>query len=414
MAIFRLPPQPQQPRPHVVQEGTVPADPPPISHALRKAAAVAVVLTNWQSTPPPPQLARHVPIESAIPADTPPFAHRNRHASTTLLVASWSPPPWPRQPRVTVPIPEVVAADAPPIRPTGRTLNSILAQWQQGPPLRLRRPSWVQLPPEVAVEDFPFLFFVNNLLDGGGAVTLTSNVTNQKPLANMQHTSKRKVWQGAGTSATVTIDLGAAQVVDSLLLTHENFSPTATIEWRYSSDNFATEDVSAGVLTVGSKPAGFDLVFPLLLFTTVTRRYWRLLLTDGSNPDGFLQIGRLYIGRRTGFTAGIIHPLKFAAVDSSQVSRNTAGDPLRHERAKWRRVSFAVSPFTDAVEAHQTFSDLYMQVGLSSDFFISLSPQASEAVQRRHTMYGSFSQIEGLGEHDRTLFIPLQLVFEES
>lgn len=270
------------------------------------------------------------------------------------------------------------------------------------------------LPSEVAVADFPCLFFVHNLIDGS-AVSLTSNVSNTKPLTNLQHTSKRKAWQGAGTSATVTIDLGAAQVVDSLLLTHENFSPTATIEWRYSSDNFASENVSAGSLTLGEKPSGFDLVFPLLLETTVTRRYWRLILTDGSNADGYLQVGRLYIGRRTGFTAGIIHPLKFAAVDSSKVSRNAAGDPLRHARAKYRRVSFAVSPFTDAVEAHKDFWDLCMQVGLSTDFFLSLSPQAtSEAVQRRHTLYGAFSQIEGLSEESRGLFIPQQVVFDES
>lgn len=270
----------------------------------------------------------------------------------------------------------------------------------------------LQVPePEPARADLKF--FVTNLIDGS-TVILTSNVTNQKPLVNLQHVSKGKVWRGAGTSAIITIDLGSAKAVDALLLTRENFTADATIEWRYSSDNFSSEDVQAGLLTVGAKPRGFDLVFPLLLDAPVSRRYWRLIINDASNPDGYLQIGRLYIGPRTDFTAGLAHPLKFRLVDSSLSERNAAGDPLRYKRAKWRRTSFSLSPFTDAVEAHKTFWDLVMKVGLSTDFFIGLSPQASAAVQRRHTLYGSFAQVDGLAEESRGLFIPRQVVFEES
>jgi len=257
-------------------------------------------------------------------------------------------------------------------------------------------------------------FFVENLLDGAG-VSLASNVTNQLPLANLQHESKRKVWRGTGTSATITIDLGAAEQIDSLFLIRENLTESATIEWRYSSDNFVGEDVQAGILTVGEKPSDYDLVFPLLLDAAISRRYWRCILSDGSNPDGFLTVGRLFLGLRTEYTAGLLYPWVITLVDQSQVERSAAGDPLRHRRAKWRKVTFDMAALTDEDEAHQEFMDFIMDVGLSRDFFISLSPaDEEEVIQRRHTLYGSFTQIDGLTEESTRVYVTKQIVFEES
>lgn len=256
-------------------------------------------------------------------------------------------------------------------------------------------------------------FFVTNLIDEAG-VSLASNVTNQLPLANLQHASKRKVWRGNGTGATITIDLGAAQNVDSLLLTRENLTSNGTIEWRYSSDNFAGENVQAGILTVGEKPSDYDLVFPLLLDGAISRRYWRLLLSD-SGGDSFRQVGRLFLGLRKEYTAGLLYPWVMSLVDQSQVERSAAGDPLRHRRGRWRKVTWDMAAMTDEDEAHQEFMDFIMDVGLSRDFFISLSPAAEdEEVQRRHTLYGAFTQIDGLVEESVHVYVTKQIVFEES
>lgn len=257
-------------------------------------------------------------------------------------------------------------------------------------------------------------FFVNNLLDGAG-VSLASDVGDELPLANLQHPSKRKVWRGDDTAVEVSIDLGSAQPVDSLLLTRENLTIAATIEWRYSSDNFAGEDEQAGILTVGEKPSDYDLVFPLLLDAPVSRRYWRLIVSDAGNPEGILTVGRLFLGLRKEYTAGLLYPWVMSLVDQSQVERSAAGDPLRHRRARWRKATFDMAALTDEDEAHHQFMDFVMEVGLSRDFFMSLSP-AAEAVeiQRRHTLYGAFSQIDDLVEEHVGIYVTKQIVFEES
>lgn len=84
---------------------------------------------------------------------------------------------------------------------------------------------------------------------------------------------------------TINVDLGAAVEIDSMVLYDHNLSATATI------------------ILIGADPPLFseavvwnDKKIIHYLSVPTTKRYWQLQITDAGNPDGYIEIGELYLG----------------------------------------------------------------------------------------------------------------------
>ena len=78
---------------------------------------------------------------------------------------------------------------------------------------------------------------------------------------------------------TITVDCGSARAADYLIVWgHDLGTQGATVELRGSTDNFATSDV----LVASSTPAD-DKPF-VLLFASVSYRYWRIRVTGTTVP----------------------------------------------------------------------------------------------------------------------------------
>lgn len=125
----------------------------------------------------------------------------------------------------------------------------------------------------------------------------------------------------AGASTQFVMDLGAARRVGALALIAHNLSVTATV--RFIGDDasdFATPIYDSGALAVwpaGMIPqelleweddnfwlgtvsqesiAGFKTPFVHVPAAAQILRYWKVEISDAGNSDGYIHLGRVYIG----------------------------------------------------------------------------------------------------------------------
>jgi len=96
---------------------------------------------------------------------------------------------------------------------------------------------------------------------------------------------------------TITADFGVAKSVEALVLFDHNFTSAATITlW---ADDAATFDSDGGSPQfTESVTWTVDKIIHYLSVAT-SKRYWRVRITDTTNPDGFLEIGEWFLGTYT-------------------------------------------------------------------------------------------------------------------
>jgi len=127
-------------------------------------------------------------------------------------------------------------------------------------------------------------------------------------------------WKPNAMPATVTVDCGAPKACDyALIYGHDLGSKAATVEIRGSTDNFGASDV----LVATSTPAT-DLPL-LLVFASVSYRYWRVRLTGAAAPS----LAIAAIG--AALEAPVYLEDTFSPIDrrvQGQTNRNENGHPL--------------------------------------------------------------------------------------
>lgn len=93
---------------------------------------------------------------------------------------------------------------------------------------------------------------------------------------------------------TITIDLGAAAEVKALALYDHNFTSLATL--LLEADDAATFDSDGGSAQFSEAITWASEKILHYLSAATTKRYWRISVTDASNPDSYIEIGEIFLG----------------------------------------------------------------------------------------------------------------------
>lgn len=93
---------------------------------------------------------------------------------------------------------------------------------------------------------------------------------------------------------TVTVDLGAAREVKALVLGDHNLTAAATI--LMEGDDASTFDSDGGAAQIQEAVSWSEEKILHYLSTAASKRYWRIGISDLSNPDGYIEIGELFLG----------------------------------------------------------------------------------------------------------------------
>lgn len=150
----------------------------------------------------------------------------------------------------------------------------------------------------------------DNLLDDA---TLTeSSEDGNYPAEYVQDQDLAATWRTTGdTSENIVIDLGAAASVDCAAIFGHNLTASATIKIQgHTADSWASPDVDETITA-----ATYGLMH---FFTSASKRYWRFTFADASNPDGYIEIGRLMVGANLTITKSFTRSFTEKNVDTSE------------------------------------------------------------------------------------------------
>jgi len=180
-----------------------------------------------------------------------------------------------------------------------------------------------------------------NFVTGGGADFVVGDkwyfkAINLFSAGKMIDMDRDHVYQSAALGApnTVTVTLDAEALVDALMISDHNFTSAATIElWGDDAATFNSDGGTAQVVESITWASGKILHY--LTTADRTKKYWQLRVSDAANPDGYIEIGDLFIGPylelTRNFSEGFSNEPEFL-MDTSNSPSGIERDRFHNER----------------------------------------------------------------------------------
>lgn len=277
-------------------------------------------------------------------------------------------------------------------------------------------------------------FLFNNLIDGNNVSLAASSQSGTKVVTRIRDALIKRTWRTTGiTSENVVIDLGTSPgLVNCFAVAELNLSATATITIAYSHDNVSyatitTVNVSSesgtGFGQLGFGSGGFGGIgtdLPLIgrafdaYFANTTARYWKITFADANNTDGYLDIGRIYLGEYFEPTDHISRGWRIEVVDETQISKTLGGQKNNNNKNVYLRAHFTLPHFSEN-EALSTWITLVRTHRMTqNDLFLSMFPDKDEFIRAKTTIYGVVTSLPQLSHVGARKYSTGEVVFEES
>jgi hypothetical protein len=268
-----------------------------------------------------------------------------------------------------------------------------------------------------------FLLGTLNRID---ATTLTGGSwMGSLPLSNIKDRRLSRLARSTNALAASTmfdLDLGAPRSVGVIALVAHNLSVTATVRvLGDDASDFATPVYDSGAVAVwpaGVIPqslleweddnfwlgtvsqealAGFKTPFIVLPASAQTLRYWRVSITDTSNPDGYVQIGRVYIGSAWQPDFDRSYGASLGYDDVSQVEESLSGEEFYDVRRKRRIHRFELG-WLSQTEALDRVLDMQRLQGTTGEILIV--PNVTDTTNRSKVSFlGRLKSLDPVPQH---------------
>lgn len=166
-------------------------------------------------------------------------------------------------------------------------------------------------------------------------------------------------------------------------------SPSATIKLQGNSTDVWTSPEYEKTITYDDEiMAEFSDANEL---HTQALRYWRLYIEDKSNPNGFVEIGALFLGKYFEPTRGAIQfPFNGSYIDRSNVVFSEGGQTFSDIRQKSESFNVEWDALTTAEK--EQIDLIFAEYGVSSPLFIAFDPML--AFSSRENYYTRFVKFE--------------------
>lgn len=250
------------------------------------------------------------------------------------------------------------------------------------------------------------------------AATLTQNAGDfepKLPIANTQKYNNSRVFRTSTTAdIEILFDWVEPVFLEAFTLWRHNLTSEAQIRIQLFNGAGQTGDLvfDSGTLLADVPKNLGDLVWgkdPLGISTytnweTATRAIWfdetyvavsgRLTVSNPGNPDGYLEIGRIYAGETFSPTinADLGHVFQW---ETDVKAQPTAGGTVHTlDAATYRRLTFNLSHLSPGDRSG--FSDLTRTLSTHKDFFLALRPGVGGAFERDYSFAGKFESIPSM------------------
>lgn len=246
--------------------------------------------------------------------------------------------------------------------------------------------------------DTPFILDVTN---GSELIGFFSVVTGTSVTASVPAHSNKE-W--------VLFDMRTSEPIDSCIL----LWPIG--DYKLSSDAVIT--VEANATNNWSTPAfSTTLTFDnknevaLKFFTPQSYRYWRLVIEDGHNAYGYVELGQCLIGKASD---EIIHPalgFKFQQIDTSDVVKNKTLQSFVTNNPKMKVLEFGLDDLS--LSETEALLEIFNTSGVSIPVYVSLDETESLFTSGFCGVYGRIQQSLTLNHRFQSHFNSSLVITEE-
>lgn len=217
----------------------------------------------------------------------------------------------------------------------------------------------------------------DNLIDT--ATLSTDNGDPNYPLSSIQAIHLTEAFRFADMAGGyIDIDLGSAKAVSSIGIIG-NLSASATITLKGNS----SESWAAPPLDETITAADRNLIH---YFTEATYRYWRLEIADSGNPDGYIEVSRVFLGTYAQLP-GIRPEMSLAREDLSSREFSPTGQPFSVVRPK--RISFNVDFPSIEEKDRESLLSAFNKNGIHYPMFIAVWEESFDV---QEPVYGLFNE----------------------
>lgn len=217
------------------------------------------------------------------------------------------------------------------------------------------------------------------------------------PLSNIKDRRLSRLARSSNALAASTIinlDLGSARTVGAVALVAHNLSVSATVRIMgddaadfatpvYSSGWFSAwasgvipqellewEDDNFWLGTISQQAAaGYQSPIIHIVAARPVLRYWRIEISDTSNSDGYVQIGRVFIGDTWTSTYNYSYGTGLGHEDSTEIESSLGGEEYFDDRKRFRVFRFALDWLTES-ESYVRVIDLQRLAGVSGELLV--------------------------------------------
>lgn len=195
----------------------------------------------------------------------------------------------------------------------------------------------------------------DNFIDDLASTAFTvSSYEGNYPITNVQEERLKMTWRTTSASSqSVIIDFGTALSVNTCAILGHNLTASAQAVISANSVD-SWPGATSQTLTWN---AGAVLKF----FTAETYRYWRFDIDDPTNVDGYIDIGRLWLGDYLQIDPSCLVNFKVVKKNSDRVVFGKDRQKFATPGVTWRRFEMNFPP-----TAHETIAsidDMYDVVG---------------------------------------------------
>jgi len=258
---------------------------------------------------------------------------------------------------------------------------------------------------------------IKNEIDASSIAVVPAAVATL-PVTNLQDPTRARVWRSPNaTDQVLTGDFSAATHCSGLALLRHNL--TSAAQWKlelfdgagqtgttvYNSGLIAALDAkSLGELDWGVEPlgasvfTGWALAFSNLWFDTAAALSWRLTISDNTNPDGYIEASRLFMGRYLSPSTNMSYGVD-VRWDEDTKQESTDGGTLRSDASDpYRLLTFSLNWINEI--DRPAFMEAMRKTGRRKDFFISCYPMQGGQLERDYAMAAKITRMPNM-PHNR-------------
>lgn len=219
--------------------------------------------------------------------------------------------------------------------------------------------------------------------------TLTaSSALADNTVNRLQDMGLSRIWRTSDlNTADIEIDFGAATEIDFIAIVAHNGTASGSVTIKAGTTSAVSDFTLAGQDLITGTDVGYDKnLFAVRLSSSETYRYWKIEISDASNPDAYFQAGRLYMDKCFSPAINASWGLSEGFKDNSRLQRSMSQALNPVTRTPLRTVDLQID-FGTEDEMYGVVYEIDRLRGISKDILYIKNIEATTHFQRQY-VYG--------------------------